>query len=552
MFLDFAFPGMKIRHYSAQPECSLPVLLIVAVLALTAMCPLCQHPASRVHSRYERTLADTPVAARRVLLKVEIRRFFCDQKQCQRRIFAERLPQLANRYARATKRLLQAQTAIAQAVGSRAGTFLATVLHMPGSATTLLRRERAAPIAQVKAPRALGVDDFAFKKGNRYGTILVDLESHHPIDLLEDREAATLTKWLKEHPGSEIISRDRAGAYALGAREGAPEALQVADRFHLLHNGVEVLERFLTRYHRHLNEATLQASQESLETVPPIIVPSTPVELTRVQCQSLAKHQKRRARYEQIGQLHAQGVSIHAIAETLAMSRRTVRRFVRAQSFEDAFPEQPTSRPRPNKLDEFEVYLRERWDQGCHNASQLFREIQKRGFVGTSSALRQYLAKWRIQPPAELGRLRGSLPNRRVKPTVPSTRETTWLLLGYKRTQDAQKQKFNDGFVDCLCAACPLIMTARTLVIEFFALVRESRADVLESWLCSADASGIMELQGFSSGLRRDLDAVVAGISLSWSNGVVEGNVNRLKFIKRRGYGRANFDLLRRRVLQMR
>ena len=320
MFLDFAFPGMKIRHYSAQPECSLPILLIVAVLALTAMCPLCQHPASRVHSRYERTLADTPVTARRVLLKVEIRRFFCDQQQCQRRIFAERLPQLANRYARATKRLLQAQTAIAQAVGSRAGTFLAAVLHMPGSATTLLRRERAAPIAQVKAPRALGVDDFAFKKGNRYGTILVDLESHHPIDLLEDREAATLTKWLKEHPGSEIISRDRAGAYALGAREGAPEALQVADRFHLLHNGVEVLERFLTRYHRHLNEAALQASQESPETVPPIIVPSTPVELTRVQCQSLAKHQKRRARYEQIGQLHAQGVSIHAIAETLAMS----------------------------------------------------------------------------------------------------------------------------------------------------------------------------------------------------------------------------------------
>lgn len=552
MFLDFAFPGMRIRHYSTQPECSLPVVLIVAVLALTAICPLCQHPTSRVHSRYERTLADSPVAARRVLLKVEIRRFFCDQQQCQRRIFAERLPQLANQYARATKRLLQAQTAIAQAVGSRAGTFLAAILHMPGSATTLLRRERAAPITQVKAPRALGVDDFAFKKGNRYGTILVDLESHHPIDLLEDREAATLTKWLQEHPGSEIISRDRAGAYALGAREGAPEALQVADRFHLLHNGVEVLERFLTRHHRHLNEAALQASQESPETVPPIIVPSTPVELTRAQCKSWAKHQKRRARYEQIGQLHAQGVSIHAIAETLAMSRRTVRRFVRAESFEDAFPEQPTSRPRPNKLDEFEAYLRERWGEGCHNASQLFREIQKRGFVGASSALRQYLTHWRVHPPVELGRLRGSLPNRRVKPTVPSTRETTWLLLGYKRTQDAQKQKFNDGFVDCLCVACPLIMTARTLVIEFFALVRESRADALESWLCSADASGITELQGFSSGLRRDLDAVVCGISLSWSNGVVEGNVNRLKFIKRRGYGRANFDLLRRRVLQMR
>ena len=197
---------------------------------------------------------------------------------------------------------------------------------------------------------------------------------------------------------------------------------------------------------------------------------------------------------------------------------------------------------------------------GPYPVTQLFREIQKRGFGGTSSALRQYLAKWRIQPPAELGRLRGSLPNWRVKQkvpsvretTCPSVRETTWLLLGYKRTQDAQQQKFNDGFVDCLCEACPLIMTARTLVVEFFALVRESRADALESWLCSADASGITELQGFSSGLRRDLDAVVCGISLSWSNGVVEGNVNRLKFIKRRGYGRANFDLLRRRVLHMR
>ena len=231
------------------------MVLFLCMTARNGVCPLCHRKSRRVHSLYWRSLADLPCMGTPVRWRLRIRRFFCDNPNCPRQTFSEALPSLASHHAQSTQRLREAQTCIGQAVGSRPGARVAQALQMPTSATTLLRLERSAPVPPSSAPHVLGVDDWAFRKGYRYGTILLDLERHHVVALLPDRSAESLSEWLKDHPGVEIVSRDRAGVYADGARQGVPNAVQVADRFHLLKNGVEALERLLGRHHRQIQEA---------------------------------------------------------------------------------------------------------------------------------------------------------------------------------------------------------------------------------------------------------------------------------------------------------
>ncbi len=529
------------------------IVLAVRTVTVGATCPCCGRLSERVHSRYRRTLLDLPWQGNAVRIVLSVRKFFCDNRDCARRVFAERLPAVAQRYARKTARLAEALRELAYLAGGEAAARIARTFGLLISPDALLESLRRSPVLALPTPRVLGVDDFAFKRGHVYGTILVDLEQHSLVDLLPNRQAETLAAWLKAHPGVEVISRDRAGAYADGARQGAPEAIQVADRWHLLHNAVETLERLLGRHHRHLREAAHSAAQIAPEeklgegaSAPVAVEPRVP---NRAQRESEARREKRLERVGRVRELQEQGASIRAIAEALCMARRTVRRILRAGTLADAVSEKSPRRPRPNQLGAFAPYLRQRWEEGCHNAAQLWREIKERGFRGCSSALRPYLARWRIEPPTELGPKRGKLPNRLPARTAPSPRSAAWLLLGYGRTQDVEEQAFNAAFVARLCASCGEVKTAQALAREFFRIVRHRRAGELESWLAAVAASQIAELASFAAGLARDKAAVAAGLSQTWSNAQTEGQVNRLKFVKRQMYGRAGFDLLRARVL---
>jgi transposase len=246
----------------------------LATTAPTAACPVCGSEARRVHSRYTRRLDDLPCLGRRVRLQVAVRRFACPQTDCPRRIFTERLPGFAAPWARTTDRLRQTETDIGSSLGGEAGARLAARMAITTSPDTLLRRVKRRKNEPAELPRVVGIDDWAWRKGQRYGTIVVDLERSDVIDLLPDREADTVAAWLKAHPGIEVVSRDRSAAYAQAATEGASQAKQVADRWHLLKNLREAVERVLER-HSAVVSAALKASETPTEPPRAAVAPET-------------------------------------------------------------------------------------------------------------------------------------------------------------------------------------------------------------------------------------------------------------------------------------
>jgi len=519
------------------------VTLVVKTFGRSVRCPRCHYASTRIHSRYQRKVADLPWLGVAVRLELRTRRFRCANDLCPQTIFCEPLPAVVARYARKTTRLNDALALIGFAIGGEAGARAACGLGMTTSPDALLRRIRQFTFKEHVTPRVLGVDDWAFRRGCRYGTILVDLERHRPVDLLPDREAETLAAWLKAHPGVEVISRDRACAYSDGASAGAPEAIQVADRWHLLKNMGDTVQRVLDRKHAVLRQVakTVTASPVVPEEDNAYLTPAiTTMQLTLPEQAKLQSRERRRARYNEVVALWKQGVSLRRVARELHLSRSTVKKLIRAGSF----PEKAQPPPRRSIVDPYGDYLAARWASGCHTATVLWHEIQEQGFRGPYSAVCRYLARWwRTNLPLQLQRRKRSQPVTTIK--TPSARRTMWLLLG-----DAAKHKPDEhAFVTQLLRDCPEVKLVQSFAQQFTVIIRERKVDALDEWMTKAAASGLAEMRGFVAGLRRDLAAVKAALTYEWSNGQVEGQVNRLKMIKRMMYGRANFDLLRQRVL---
>jgi len=472
-----------------------------------------------------------------VRLLLHSRKFFCDSPVCRRRIFAERLPDVTRAYARNTDRLADTFASIAFVCGGEAGSRLARRLGMPISADTLLRTIRRTPIPAVSTFRILGVDDWAMRKGLRYGTLICDHEQHRPIDLLDDREADTLAAWLHEHPEVEVITQDRAHCYAEGASKGAPQATQVADRFHLMQNLRQAMARMLDHRHPQLKLAMRDAAGRD----PPADAcnqgttsPKRTDRIPRRPTHRDVRRNRRLEKYEQVMQLHHKGMSCREIARQLNINRATVGRYIRAGEF----PER-ASRKYASKTDRFTDHLERRWKEGCHNAAQLFRKSEAIGFKGSYCSVRRRVANWDR-------RNDGSSAARPTNVQPPSARRSSRLLL--KNPSDLDNR--DRAFVDALLERCSEIRAATQLAREFAAMVHGEGVETLDSWIQRAwDPTIPREIRTFATGLKSDFDAVNAGLTIGWSNGLLEGQVNRLKLIKRQMYGRANFDLLRQRVL---
>jgi len=503
------------------------VVLHAEGAAPSGHCPSCHLPTPAVHDRYVRRPLDLPWRGHTVRLVLTVRRFRCRAPGCARVTFAEDFGPALQRRARRTRAAVELLTAIAVAVGGEAGARLAHASGLPVSPDTLLRLLRGMALPETPTPRVLGVDDLALRRGQRYATIFIDLETHRPVDLVIGREAEVLARWLTEHPGVEVIARDRAEAYAHGARDGAPDAVQVADRFHLVQNASAALDELLRSRRRQVAITATVAGE-------PAHAATTP-SMSATKQRQAARRAARVARWEQVRQLYAAGTSIRGIARDLAISRVTVKRLL-------ATPDPPRNQmvhPRPGglrspTLQPFVPYLQDRWQQGCQNVSQLFRELVAQGYRGSRSLLHQALLPWR--PPRPPPRPR-NMRRRRLS--------LRWLCLRPPEQLDAGEQ----ATLDQVLREDRELATGYALLQRFRALVGTQDREALDGWLTDALASELPSFMGLARGIAADRAPVDAALSLPWSTGPVEGHVHRVKLIKRQMYGRANLDLLRQRVL---
>lgn len=358
----------------------------------------------------------------------------------------------------------------------------------------------------------------------------MDLERHRVADLLPGRSADELAGWLKQHPTVEIISRDRSGLYAEGGLLGAPNATQVADRFHLVLNLTTAIERALEERRNQLqlcpNNDSADEQQLERKSAPP-------PQPTRQEVRKLQRRQHRLERYEKVVQLYGEGHSQRAISQMLHIERKTVRRWLRAGQF----PERKRAVRKRAKVHEFSDYLRKRWSDGCHNATLLFQEIRQLGYAGRRGMVAQFVSGWRKRGPQYSTRSCKIAP-RQAAVLVSKSAD---------RLTDEQQSILNR-----LSATCPLLPGMRALALEFRAALASNNGYEMRWWIQNAKQCGIGPLVRFAFGLQKDLSAVVAAVETRWSNGQVEGQINRLKMIKRQMYGRAGFDLLRARVLPLR
>jgi transposase len=530
------------------------ITLLVSSRQAAARCPGCNTLAWHAHSRYTRTLADLPWSGYRVTWRLRVRKFFCRHPACPRDIFTERLPGVVAPWARRTLRLTARLLAMGLSLGGAAGARLSQSFGLPVSRNTLLRVIRRTSCPAIKSLQVLSVDDFALRKRHTYGTLLMDLERRRPLALLPDREAATVARWLEAHPGVEIIVRDRAEAYAEAARLGAPAACQVADRFHLLQNLADALTQVFTahasqlaRVHPPRAAPTPVHDPADLAAVPtPSSVPLAPPQSSTAAARLARQRRTRRwAQYHQVWTYHQQGWTLDAIAAQVGLSRRTVQRYLQSPTFPERQPMHARDR---SILDPYKAALRAGWNRGCRNGRHLFRTIRRQGFQGQYGIVALYVRRMR-QAQGLAPRQRHStrpLPMVTEAPRRPLTpRRATWLVL--RPSERATRQDHHQ--LAQLTTQAPELAEAVALAQDFASLVRRRQPTQLEPWLARAAQSAVPPFRRLARGLRADLAAVEAAVTLPWSQGPIEGQINRLKMLKRQMFGRAKLDLLARRFL---
>ena len=480
--------------------------------AKASVCPGCGTRSERVPSRYCRRLADLPIAGSPVRLMLRARRFYCNAVLCGRRVFAERFDRhVLAPWARRTTRLEHIVHHLGLALGGRPAASFARRLMMPVSKDTLLRVVRRRGRPRFAPPTVIGIDDWAWKRNRRYGTLICDLERRRTIALLPDREPATAEAWLSAQPQIGLIARDRGGGYALAAAKALPEATQVADRWHLMENASRAFLDAVRKSMRQIRAAIGAAT----------INPSLLTAAERIQFEGYLRREEENAA---ILGLAKNGTTIKEIVRRTGHSRDLVRRILRGQR-SDVF------RSRESSLELYLPWLDARWAAGERNGTALWRQLQKQGFRGCLRVVTEWATHQRKADRTESGLTR-----------TPAAR-TIARLLTIGRDRLSRSETVTVAAVE---SGVPLLVEAREIVAEFQSMIRKRCLDALDPWLEQARGSLVAS---FAAGVLKDKAAVSAAIASPWSNGQTEGQITKLKLVKRQMYGRGKLDLLQARVI---
>ncbi|MFE2945219.1 ISL3 family transposase [Streptomyces sp. NPDC059255] len=500
---------------------------VVAVRARTrsgesAGCTGCGQLSAWSHSRYVRSLADVTIAGRPLRIDLSVRRLYCENASCAKVTFAEQVPGLTVRYQRRTPPLQRLVEDVGVVLAGRGGSRMLRILNIRLSRCTVLSQLMRVPFPPLVAPRVLGVDDFALY-GDTYGTLLVDATTRLPLTLWEGRDAERLGRWLREHPGVEVACRDGSLTYRQGITSGAPDAVQVSDRFHLW-QGLSRRVQDIASAHRGCLPAALAPIGE---TDPPPA--EEPVENTVADTQA-GRHARRL--FEAVQALTRSGRSHSSVARELGLNRRTVSKYARAHTWQEVVRRRPPRKP--STLDPYLGYLQQRWDEGQHSARILHEELQTKGYLGHYQRVKMAVAP-----------LRRGLPVDEPHERPPSPREAARWITNHPHRRSPH---INDR-LPRLLDQCPELRTAHDIVRRFAAMLDNHDATSLPEWLDDLAKTGLAPLTGLAGALREDRDAVAHGITTPYNSGVNEGRITDVKLQKRLMAGRAGVSLLRHRVV---
>lgn len=496
-------------------------------------CPGCHTQSASRHSHYGRRLWDLPIQGVPVRLTVETSRWRCRNPSCGRRIFVERLDEVAQPHARWSRALTEILRAFGHGAGGRSAERLLGKLGITASDNTILRHLKRT-VSRPSTPnplRVVGIDDWAWTKGQKYGTIMVDLETHTVADVLPDRSAVSVAKWLRQHPAVEVVCRDRYGLYAEGARQGAPQARQVADRFHLIDNLRERLEQQMSGHHGPLRSAGASPFRGKM--------PDHDATFAQGGRHSILEQ------FTHVKALYSLGRTASSIVRATGLSRKRVDKWIRL----DYLPERNKMAPTTASPSSYHSYLSRRWAEGVTQIRWLLDEVRRLGYTGCRSRLAEYLSSWRTGSAMS----QSSVGSRLILPIDPTTNTRISALVAAAlcmkpRPMLSHRQSL---ILDLLKDTLPGFRVMRRLSLQFRGLLLSRKPERLSRWIADATQSGIYALQRFAKALWRDEEAVRNAIADPWSSGQVEGQINRLKTLKRAMYGRASRELLQARMLPL-